>query len=231
MIRVLVADDIESFRERFKEILETDPSISVVGVASSGTEALRLSLQERPDVVLMDVIMENDRAGIDSAKRITEVLHSTRIVMSTVLEDDETIYNAFQIGAVDYLLKNARPDEVIGAVKAAYNDQSVPSPLVSKKLRKGFALMRGYQDAARIALDVIRELTQVELDILLLLAEGKTRNEIASLRCIEISTMKTHIRNILKKMEKPNSRELIRNLKDANVLDLLRVSLGPKAIQ
>jgi NarL family two-component system response regulator LiaR len=226
MIRVLIVDDMESFRDRFRAVLESEPGVKVVGVAESGAEALRISLKERPDVVLMDVMMETDRAGIDSAKRITSVLPNVKIVMSTVLEDDETIYNAFQIGAVDYLLKNARPEEVISAVKAAYSDQSVPSPLVSRKLRKEFAKLRDCQGSACIALEVIRELTQVELDILMLLTEGRTRNEIAALRCVEVSTMKTHVRNILKKMDKPSSKDLVRYLRDSKVLDLLRLTLA-----
>jgi DNA-binding NarL/FixJ family response regulator len=112
MIRVLVVDDLETFREHFRDILEKDPSIRLIGMAASGEEAVRMALKERPDVILMDVIMENDRAGITAAKRISENLSSVKIIMLTVLEDDETIYNAFQIGAVDYLLKMRAPKKL-----------------------------------------------------------------------------------------------------------------------
>jgi NarL family two-component system response regulator LiaR len=225
MIRVLIVDDIETFRERFRDVLEQDPSIRVVGAASSGEEAVHLALKERPDVILMDVIMEDDRAGITSAMRITEALSSVKIIMSTVLEDDETVYNAFQIGAVDYLLKNARPEEVLTAVKAAYNDQSTPSPFVAKKLRREFKTLRGYQDTIKLALNIIRELTQVELDVLLLLCDGKSRGDIAHLRCIELSTVKTHIGNILRKLAMKNSHDVVALLKKNQALDLLKQSL------
>lgn len=225
MIRVLVVDDIETFRERFRDVLQQDPAIRVVGLACSGEEAVHMALKERPDVVLMDVIMEDDRAGITSAMRITEALSSVKIIMSTVLEDDETVYNAFQIGAVNYLLKNARPEEVIAAVKGAYDDQSTLSPLVAKKLRKEFKALRGYQETIKLVMNVIRELTQVELDVLLLLCDGKSRGEIADLRCIELSTVKTHIGNILRKMRMKNTHEVVSLLKSTQALDLLRQSL------
>lgn len=225
MIRVLVVDDIETFREHFRDILEKDPTIKVVGTASSGEEAVHIALKERPDVVLMDVILEHERAGITAAKRISEVLSSVKIIMSTVLEDDETIYNAFQIGAVDYLLKNARPEEVVSAVKAAYNDKSSLSPLIAKKLRKEFKALRDYQNTVNIAIKIIRQLTKVELDILLLLCEGKNRNEIADLRCIELCTVKTHIGNILKKLNFKTTHQIVNFIKNEQILELLKESI------
>jgi DNA-binding NarL/FixJ family response regulator len=225
MIRVLVVDDLETFREHFRDILEKDPSIRLIGMAASGEEAVRMALKERPDVILMDVIMENDRAGITAAKRISENLSSVKIIMLTVLEDDETIYNAFQIGAVDYLLKNARPEEIIAAIKAAYDDKSTPSPLIAKKLRKEFKALRDYQNTINVTINIIRELTRVELDILLLLCEGKKRSEIAELRCIEISTVKTHIRNILRKLNMKSSQQILSLIKNTQILELLRQSV------
>lgn len=225
MIRVLVVDDMETFRERFCEVLSDDPAIKVVGVASSGEEAVAIAFKQRPDVVLMDVIMENDRAGIDAATQICTALKSVKIIMSTVLEDDETVFNAFQIGAVDYLLKNAKPDEILSAVKSAYRDQSTPSPLIAKKLRKEFAHLRGNQESMRFVLHIARVLTQVELDILLLLCDGKTRNEISHIRCIELSTVKTHIGSILKKLEMKSSSDIVKALKNYQSDDLLRQSI------
>jgi DNA-binding NarL/FixJ family response regulator len=225
MIRVLVVDDLETFREHFRDILEKDPSIRLIGMAASGEEAVRMALKERPDVILMDVIMENDRAGITAAKRISENLSSVKIIMLTVLEDDETIYNAFQIGAVDYLLKNARPEEIIAAIKAAYDDKSIPSPLIAKKIRKEFKALRDYQNTINVTINIIRELTRVELDILLLLCEGKKRSEIAELRCIELSTVKTHIRNILRKLNMKSSQQILSFIKNTQILELLRQSI------
>jgi DNA-binding NarL/FixJ family response regulator len=225
MIRVLIADDMETFRERFREVLISDSAIEVVGMASSGEEAVSIAFRQRPDVVLMDVIMENDRAGITAAKRIGAALNSVKIIMSTVLEDDETVFNAFQIGAVDYLLKNAQPGEILAAVKMAYIDQSTPSPLIAKKLRKEFVKLCGNQESIKLILHIVRVLTQVELDILVLLCDGKTRNEISHIRCIELSTVKTHIGNILKKLEMKTSSEVVNILRNSQSIDLLRQSI------
>ena len=225
MIRVLIVDDMETFRERFREVLSNDPAIEVVGVAASGEEAVALALAQRPDVILMDVIMEHDRAGIAAATRICAAHENVKIVMSTVLEDDETVFNAFQIGAVDYLLKNAQPHEIVAAVKSAFTDESVLSPLIAKKLRKEFAQLRGNQDSVKLILHIVRVLTQVELDILLLLCEGRTRNEISHIRCIELSTVKTHIGSILKKLEMKTSSEIVTILKASQSIELLRQSI------
>ncbi len=222
MIRVLVVDDMETFRERFCEVLSGDATIEVVGVASSGQEAVTIAFKQRPDVVLMDVIMENDRAGIEAAMEICSALRSVKIIMSTVLEDDETVFNAFQIGAVDYLLKNARPEEILSAVKSAYMDQSTPSPLIAKKLRKEFVHLRGNQESMKFVLHIARVLTQVELDILLLLCDGKSRNEISHIRCIELSTVKTHIGSILKKLDMKSSSDIVKALRSHQADDLLR---------
>ncbi|WP_319240184.1 response regulator transcription factor [uncultured Propionivibrio sp.] len=215
-------DDMETFRERFCEVLSGDATIEVVGVASSGQEAVTIAFKQRPDVVLMDVIMENDRAGIEAAMEICSALRSVKIIMSTVLEDDETVFNAFQIGAVDYLLKNARPEEILSAVKSAYMDQSTPSPLIAKKLRKEFVHLRGNQESMKFVLHIARVLTQVELDILLLLCDGKSRNEISHIRCIELSTVKTHIGSILKKLDMKSSSDIVKALRSHQADDLLR---------
>lgn len=225
MIRVLIVDDMETFRERFREVLSGDPAIEVVGIASSGEEAVAIAFKQRPDVILMDVIMENDRAGITAATKICAALNSVKIIMSTVLEDDETVFNAFQIGAVDYLLKNAQPEEILSAVKLAYIDQSTPSPMITKKLRKEFVNLRGNQESIKLILHIVRVLTQVELDILLLLCDGKNRNEISHIRCIELSTVKTHIGSILKKLEMKASSDIVKILKNSQSIDLLRQSI------
>lgn len=225
MIRVLIVDDMETFRERFREVLSSDPTIEVVGTASSGEEAVSIAFKQRPDVILMDVIMENDRAGITAATQICAALSSVKIIMSTVLEDDETVFNAFQIGAVDYLLKNAQPDEILSAVKLAYIDQSTPSPLIAKKLRREFVNLRGSQESIKLILHIVRVLTQVELDILLLLCDGRSRNEISHIRCIELSTVKTHIGSILKKLEMKTSSDIVKILKSSQSIDLLRQSI------
>ena len=225
MIRVLIVDDMETFRERFREVLTNDPSVEVVGLAASGEEAVALALAQRPDVILMDVIMEHDRAGIAAATRICAEHGTVKIVMSTVLEDDETVFNAFQIGAVDYLLKNAEPHEILAAVKSAYVDESVLSPLIAKKLRKEFAQLRGNQDSVKFILHIVRVLTQVELDILLLLCDGKSRNQISHIRCIELSTVKTHVGSILKKLGMKNSSEIVATLQASQSIELLRQSI------
>lgn len=225
-IRVLIVDDIITFRERFCNILKTDDKLEIVGMASTGHEAVEIALKQKPDVILMDVMMEDDTAGIEASQKINEVLPEVKIIISTVLEDDETVFNAFQTGAVDYLLKDSSAEEVLNAVHAAYIDKSPIRPYIARKIRKEFKKMRSYQDSLFFTLGILTKLTNVELDILLLLCEGKKREDIAKLRCIEVSTVKTHISNLLRKFEKKNTGEIVSMLKKMEMIDLIKQGIN-----
>jgi len=225
-IRVLIVDDIITFRERFYNLLTTDDKIKIVGMASSGHEAVEIALKEKPDVILMDVMMEDDTAGIEAAQKINEALPDVKIIISTVLEDDETVFNAFQTGAVDYLLKDSNAEEVLNAVHAAYIDKSPIRPYIARKIRKEFKKMRRYQDSLFSTFGILTKLTNVELDILLLLCEGRKREDIARLRCIEISTVKTHISNLLKKFDKKNTSEIVSMLKKMEMIELIKQGIN-----
>lgn len=221
-IRVLIVDDVETFRERFFEVLSTDNRIEVVGLASSADEAVEITIKKRPDIILMDIIMEDDTAGIRASLKINEKLPEVKIIISTVLDDDETVFNSFQTGAVDYLLKNATEDEVRNAVIAAYNDRSPIRPMIAKKIRKEFKKMRNYQESIIYTLGIIRSLTRCELNILLMLCDGKSRKDISYIMCVEMSTVKTHINRILKKFEMKNTSEVVSLLKKMCIIDIIK---------
>jgi len=222
LIRVLIVDDMPSFRERFEEILGADERIRIAGLAASGREAVELALRQQPHVILMDVVMETKTAGIDATRLISEQLPETKIIFITVLEDEKTILNAFQTGVVDYLGKNAPPDEVIGAVHAAFEDRSPIRPLVAEKIRREFRKIRKQEENLLFVLNIVRKLTPVELDILLLLCDNNNRSEIARMRCIELCTIKTHISNLLKKFNQVNTHDLVTMLKQMQIIELLK---------
>lgn len=225
MVRILIVDDMETFRDRFNEILSTVETFEVVGLAATGEEAVEIALKQRPDVILMDVVMETNSAGTDAAKIINMHLPDTKIIFITVMEDDETVLKAYRHGAVDYLPKNAPEEDVLGAVQAAYDNRSPIRPAVADRLRSEFKKMQANEDNVINLLNVIRKLTPMELDILLLLCEGRTRNDIARLKCVEMSTVKTHIGSILKKFNKEQTSDLVALLRQTKMDELLRRSL------
>jgi len=219
-IKVLVVDDIDSIRNRHAEILNEDDGIEVCGLAQNGYEAVMLAGMKSPDVVLMDVEMENRTAGITATEQIMGLLPQTKVIMMTIIEEDEVIFDAFKVGACDYMLKNAKPAALVRGVKDAYLGQSPIRPMIASKVRKEFSRIKKEEESFLYTLYLIKTLTPTEQDILKLLYEGKSRKEICEERVIELSTVKIHIRNILKKLQKSSIQEVLSLLKDIKLFDL-----------
>jgi len=220
-IKVLVAEDIESIRKRYCSIFAKDPSIIVCGTAKNGYEAVMLAALHKPDVVLMDLEMEDKEAGIRATREILRQFPDMKVVVLTVYEEDEMIFSAFQAGAVDYLIKNAAPSEIVNAVKDAYHNRSPIRPAVAEKIRREFQRTKineyNYLNNIRILL----QLTHTEIDILDLLAQGKSRKEICDIRYVEMSTLKSQIHSILKKFGKESIDDVIDTLNQYNVFEAI----------
>lgn len=200
-IRVMIADDMESLCRKYEAVLSQAKELEVVAVVHDGYQAIMKSAVKRPDVILMDIEMESKYAGITATRQILQEFPSIKIVILTVYEDDEMIYAAFQAGACDYVLKTATPAAMIQCVKDAYYEKSVIRPQVAKKLRREFKRIKNNEDSLIYTIYLVQLLTDTERDILSALHEGKSQKEICRERFIEPATMKTHIRNIVKKMK------------------------------
>ncbi|MCL6614950.1 MAG: response regulator transcription factor, partial [Firmicutes bacterium] len=208
-IRVLIADDMPPIREYLSMILAHEPDMEVTGAVGTGAEAVEAALAAKPDVVLMDLEMETPRAGVEAIRILAERAPDLHCVVLTHFGDDETVFAAFEAGAVDYVLKNSSAAEIIEAVRAAARDMSPIRPQVAKMIRAEFRAMRSERAALIGTLNTVYRLTPSELGLLRLLAEGKTQAEICALRHVEASTVRTHVANILKKFDAPSVREVV----------------------
>lgn len=222
MITVLIADDINPICKRCQKYIEEDSEAKVVAIANSGEDAVRQALALKPDIILMDIEMETRTAGLDATEEILARLPDTKIIILTVYEDDETVFNAFRLGVSDYLLKNSSPQEIITCIKDAYNECSPIRPVIAQKIRREFKRVKNSEKSFVYCLHLVSELTQTEIDILDLLSQGYTRSEICRLRCIELSTVKSHIKNILRKFNKTSSSEVIQLMNDLGIFDYIR---------
>lgn len=189
-IRVMVVDDHEMVRKGLISYLLTEPDIELVGEASSGREAIRLAREKRPDVILMDLIMENGN-GIEATKEILSFYPECKIIIITSFYDDEQVFPAIEAGALSYLLKTARADEVISAIRKAIKGETVIEPKVANKM------LNRLRPKERMPHD---DLTEREMEVLMLIAEGMTNQEISEELFIGIKTVKTHVSNILNKL-------------------------------
>lgn len=191
MIRVVFVDDHEMVRIGVSSYLSAQPDIEVVGEASNGKEAIPMVLELRPDIILMDLVMK-EMDGIEATREIISAWPEAKIIIVTSFLDDEKVYPALEAGATSYMLKTSKASEIAGAVRATYHGQSVLEPEVTGKM---MMKMRQKPNA-----DPHEELTMREMEILLLMAEGKSNQEIADALFIALKTVKTHVSNILSKL-------------------------------
>ncbi|AHV98948.1 response regulator transcription factor [Paenibacillus sp. 7124] len=192
-IKVLLVDDHEMVRIGLAAVLGTEDGIEVVGEAGGGEEGVRLAQEYKPDVVLMDLVMEG-MDGIETTRQIMKLYPECKVIVLTSYLDDEKMYPVIEAGAFSYLLKTSRATEVADAIRAAARGQSV---LVSQVASK---MMNRFRSDARIEAPAHSELTDREMEVLKLLAQGKSNQDIADQLIIGIKTVKFHVTNILAKL-------------------------------
>jgi len=199
-IRVLLADDQPLLRRGFAMILGAQADIEVVGEAADGAEAVRLTGLLRPDVVLMDVRMPG-MDGIEATRTITSVSPATRVIILTTFDVDEYAFDGLRAGASGFLLKNARPDELLAGIRSVATGDAVLAPSTTRRVLDAFAgdfVSRPASGAA--GPDVLGVLTARELDVFTELAAGSTNKEIAQRLYLSETTVKTHVTRILAKL-------------------------------
>lgn len=205
-IRVMICDDHALFRRGLIMVLESEDGIDVVGEAEDGAEAIRKAEELAPDVVLMDVRMPNV-SGIEATRAIAEVVPSAKILMLTVSDEEDDLYDAIKAGATGYLLKEISIEEVASAIRAVVSGQSLISPSMASKLLSEFTNLAKRADE-RQAVPTPR-LTGRELEVLKLVAEGMSNREIAGELYISENTVKNHVRNILEKLHLHSRMEAV----------------------
>ena len=195
-IRVAVVDDHEVFRQGLTMLLGVEDDIEVVGAAGDGVAATELAASTAPDVILMDVRMPKG-SGIEACVAIKEVTPTARIIMLTVSDEEADLYDAVKNGASGYLLKSSSIDEVAQAVRLVADGQSLISPSMAVKLLDEFKQI-SRSDPQQV---VNTRLTDRELEVLKLVAEGLGNREIGKRLFISENTVKNHVRNILEKLQ------------------------------
>ncbi len=227
-IKVLIADDMEPIRRLYAKILNDTEDIRVVASVGSGSEATAQAKETKPDVVLMDIEMETNDAGIRACSDILAEMPDTKIIILTVYEEDELISAAFRFGASGYLLKNAKEEEIIKAVREAVKNGAPMSPEITSKVVNAFKRVDAYETSLLLAVDLLSGLTETELETLRLLLKGKTRREICEIRHVEISTVKSQIHQILRKFGKETISEVADMIGELKLDDLINKMLEKK---
>ncbi|NMC00995.1 MAG: response regulator transcription factor [Chloroflexi bacterium] len=196
-IRIVLVDDQAMFREGLRTLLATQPDFEVVGEAANGGEALRLCATCQPEVVLMDLRMPV-LDGVAATRQLHALYPDVRVIVLTTFDDDEDIFEGLRAGALGYLLKDASSTKLFEAVRAAARGESFLQPSVATKVVAEFA--RLVEQAPRIEAPVAA-LSERELAVLRLVAQGASNKEIATTLFIAEGTVKNHLTSILAKLE------------------------------
>ena len=194
-IRVLIADDHPLFRDGLRVLLESAGDVEVLGEATTGEEAVALALDLRPDVVLMDINMPGVN-GIEATRRIIQAEPAAQVLMLTMLEDDDSVFAALRAGARGYLLKGARRDEALRALRAVANGEAIFGPGIAQRMTQYFAMRRPPSAASPFP-----DLTDREQEILTLIARGRSNAQIADDLVVSLKTVRNHVSNIFNKLQ------------------------------
>lgn len=198
-IRVLLADDHAFVRESIRQFLEKEPDLEVIGEAADGAQMITLASQLRPDVIVADVAMPTVN-GIDATKQIKIDNPSVAVLILTAYDFDQYVFALLEAGATGYLLKDICAQELIDGIYAVHRGDSVLHPAIARKITQRFRNSGRNPDLRAPA-----ALTDREMDVLRLAAQGKSNKEIADELCLSIRTIESHVGNIFNKLN-VNSR-------------------------
>jgi DNA-binding NarL/FixJ family response regulator len=194
-IRVLIADDHQLFRDGLKALLLSAPDTEVLGEAATGKEAIQLAAESQPDVILMDLQMP-DMDGIEATRHIVRTNPRINVLMVTMFEDDSSVFAAMRAGARGYVLKGAKHDEMLRAIRAVSSGEAIFSPSIAARMMSFFAASRSV-----LPEEVFPDLTDREREVLNLIARGDSNADIARALTISVKTVRNHVSNIFGKLQ------------------------------
>jgi len=200
-IRVVVADDEASYRTALQKTLTLMPECELVAVCKDGQEALDVCLSDPPDVLMTDINMPRMN-GIELIRTLLRREKAISVVVLTIREDDDTVFEAFRAGALGYLLKTSTPQDVIEAIRLASHGEAKVTPRIATKVIEDFRRIREDEETED---GELYDLSEREAEILELVAQGLRNKDIAAKLCIAEKTVKNHVSNILKALQ-VNSR-------------------------
>ncbi len=196
IIRVLIADDHPIIRDSLRTLIATEPDLKLVGEAVDGEEAVRKTLELKPDVILMDLVMPV-KDGLEAISEIKSLLPEVSILVLTSFSDEDKVFPAIRAGALGYLLKDSSPQELLKAIHDVYRGEASLHPSIALQL------IREINRPSELP-PVENPLSERELEVLKLVAQGLTNQEIATRLVLSEWTVRTHVRNILGKLHLAN---------------------------
>jgi DNA-binding NarL/FixJ family response regulator len=217
-IRILIVDDQSLFREAPRTLLGACPDFEVVGDAANGDEAIRMTMQLNPDIVLMDLRMPGTD-GVAATKKITQTTKKVKVIVLTTFDDDENVFDGLRAGAVGYLLKDVSSEKLTEAIRAAYKGEYFLLPSIVAKVVNEFSKI-SHPTPKYIDSIISDPLSPREIEILRLVATGASNKEIAEQLFISEGTVKNHLSNILSKLGVHDRMQAVLKAKEMGIIHL-----------
>lgn len=225
-IKILIVDDMTDIREYFNMILSKEPDIEVVGLASSGIEAVQKARDLKPDVILMDIQMETRTAGIDATTVIKGMDPNVKIIILTIHEEDEYLFQAYCAGVMDYIVKTDSISQIINSIRTVFSNKLMLRPGIADKIIDEFSRLKTQQNSLIYILNIISKLTNSEFEILKCFYEGNTYKTISETRFVSPATVKSQVNSILKKFEMKTMKDVIKLLKQMNFNEIIKGNIN-----
>ena len=220
MIRVAIVEDFDLIREDLSELIAGQPDMEVAWQAASGQEAVEKAGEQDADIVLMDIEMETINAGIAAAEKIRDQGRGQQVIFLTAHETNQMIITAMGTGAVDYVVKGCPDEEILQHIRNAYGGKPVMESRIQETIMREYSRLQRSEQSLLFFINNVSQLTAAEREWLRLLLEGNKVKDIAHIRCVEIITVKTQIKGLLRKFGCSRTKEIVSMIQELNISHL-----------
>ena len=222
MLQVAVVEDFDLIREDLCELIGRQGDMEVAWQVSSGQAAVEHARKEQADIILMDIEMETVNAGIVATEQIRERNPEQKVVFLTVHETNSVIIAAMGTGAVDYVVKGCSEEELLNHIRNAYAGKPVMEARIQETVMREYSRLQRSEKSLMFFINNVSQLTTAERELVKLLLEGKKVREIAQIRCVEMITVKTQIKGLLRKFGCARTKEIVVMIQELNISHLFR---------
>ena len=220
MIRVAIVEDFALLREDLWELIGEQKDMEAAWQAGSGQEAVEKAKNEDADIVLMDIEMETVNAGILAAEQNRDQGKGQQVIFLTAHETDQTIITAMGTGAVDYIVKGCQDQEILRHIRNAYKGKPVMEARIQETIMREYSRLQRSERSLLFFINNVSQLTAAERELLRLLLDGKKAKDIAGIRCVEMNTVKTQIKGLLRKFGCSRTKEIVSMIQELNISHL-----------
>lgn len=221
-IRICICDDISYLCEHFKFVFDAEEDMEVVGTAFNSSDCIKMVEEKKPDILLLDIQLETNDAGIQIASQLIQTNPDTKIIMLTIHEEENYILRLFALGINDYIIKTMSVDDIVSSIRNVYNSKQSLRPELAKIILNEVKRIESRQNSLLYTIDLLSKLSQSEFAVLKGLYDGISYADLAKARFVTEETIRSQVAHILKKFHMKKMNILIDQLRELNVFEIFK---------